>query len=102
MNPDRNGHLSRRTALGLAAAAGMGGAVLARGQAWAAPAKLAKETVKYVEVSADKGKDCDDCAQFHYRRVGERAGVVQDRRRRDQPPRPLHRVFAEAQALNAR
>ena len=38
--------------------------MLARGQAWAAPAKLAKEAVKYVEVSADKGKDCDDCTQF--------------------------------------
>ena len=64
MNADRNGHLSRRAALGLAAAAGIGGAVLARSQAWAAPAKLAKEAVKYVEVSADEGKDCDDCAQF--------------------------------------
>ena len=30
----------------------------------AAPAKLAKEAVKYTDVGTVEGKDCDDCSQY--------------------------------------
>jgi hypothetical protein len=57
---------SRRDAVraGLAAVAGIQIVALAGHQAWAGPGKLAKSAVKYVDVSADEGKYCDDCIQF--------------------------------------
>ena len=66
MNADRIQSISRRGAIrgGLAVAAGVELVLFAGSQAWAAQAKLAKSAVKYVDVSADEGKACDDCIQF--------------------------------------
>lgn len=66
MNSDQISNPSRRNALrcGLAATVGIPIVVFTGRQALAAPAKLAKSAVKYVNVSVDKGKDCDDCIQF--------------------------------------
>ena len=66
MNPDQISNASRRRAIrcGLAAAVGIQIIAFTEQQAWAAEAKLAKAAVKYTDVSADEGKDCDDCSQF--------------------------------------
>ena len=66
MDPDHTAKVSRRDALrrGLVAAAGAGLVRTAVGESRAAPAKLSKSAVKYVDTSIDKGKDCDDCSQF--------------------------------------
>ena len=66
MTPDQIDDPSRRGAIrcGLAAAVGVQIVAFTGSKAWAAPAKLAKSAVKYVDVSADEGKDCDDCVQF--------------------------------------
>lgn len=66
MDSDQLGSSSRRDAVraGLAAVLGIQLAAFAGNQARAGPAKLAKSAVKYVEVSADEGKECGDCVQF--------------------------------------
>ena len=66
MDPDQTAKVSRRDAMrrGLVAVAGAGLNRRAAGESPAAPAKLPKSAVKYVEMSTDKGKDCDDCSQF--------------------------------------
>ncbi len=66
MDSDQISTPSRRDAVraGLAAVAGIQIVAIAGHQAWAGPGKLAKSAVKCVEVSADEGKDCDDCIQF--------------------------------------
>ncbi len=66
MDSTESGNPSRRDAVraGLAAVAGIQIVAFAGHQAWAGPAKLAKSAVKYVDVSADESKDCDDCIQF--------------------------------------
>jgi hypothetical protein len=66
MHAGRTHQISRRRAVrsGLVAVASVGVAPWALHRAWAGPAKLLKSAVKYVDVSADEGKDCDDCSQF--------------------------------------
>jgi uncharacterized Fe-S center protein len=66
MNHDHGVDVARRNTLerGLAALAGVTIVWVARGSAIAAPAKLSKAAVQYVNAGKDEGKDCDDCSQF--------------------------------------
>jgi len=58
--------VSRRKAIqrGLSAIAAVAIVWVGRGSAWAAPTKLAKAAVQYVDQGNVEGKDCDDCSQF--------------------------------------
>jgi len=58
--------VSRRKAIqrGLGAIAAVAIVWVGRGSAWAAPTKLAKAAVQYVDQGNVEGKDCDDCSQF--------------------------------------
>lgn len=62
MDQDKAPCASRRDALklGLGVAAG----AMAVGNAFAQPARLSKEAVKYTDSGNVEGKDCDDCSQF--------------------------------------
>src|SRR3954447_24899814 len=62
MDQDKAPCASRRDALklGLGVAAG----AMAVGSAFAQPARLSKEAVKYTDSGNVEGKDCDDCSQF--------------------------------------
>jgi hypothetical protein len=66
MNRDSNHEPSRRQALhrSLGTIAGIAIVSVAGRSALAAPAKLAKSAVQYVDAGQDEGKDCDDCSQF--------------------------------------
>jgi hypothetical protein len=66
MNGDHVHDSMRRRVLTQTVGAGIG-VVLVRTigrAAAAAPAKLAKEAVKYTDVGTVEGKDCDDCSQY--------------------------------------
>jgi hypothetical protein len=58
--------VSRRKAIqrGLGAIAVVAIVWVGRGSALAAPTKLAKTAVQYVDQGNVEGKDCDDCSQF--------------------------------------
>ena len=66
MRSDSTRDPSRRRAIrrGLFALAGIQIVAFTASRTSAAAAKLAKTAVSYVDVSTDKGKDCDDCIQF--------------------------------------
>ena len=66
MNGDYVHNSMRRRVLTQTVGAGLGMVLvctLGRAAA-AAPAKLAKEAVKYTDVGSVEGKDCDDCSQY--------------------------------------
>jgi hypothetical protein len=102
MNGDCVHNSMRRRVLTQTVGAGLGMVLvctLGRAAA-AAPAKLAKEAVKYTDVGTVEGKDCDDCSQYLPPASTRPAADLPHRRRPDQPARALHRVLAEA-ALKA-
>src|SRR5262245_2310397 len=66
MNHDDGVDVARRNTLerGLGAIVGVAIIWLAQGHAFAAPAKLGKAAVQYVDAGEEENKDCDDCIQF--------------------------------------
>jgi hypothetical protein len=66
MNHDHGVDVARRNTLerGLGAIVGVAIVWLAQGHAFAAPAKLGKAAVQYVDAGEEESKDCDDCIQF--------------------------------------